>query len=175
MHVGYCLQQDSIEPTVNSKGIESAPKALLGQGFYCYRQKTIRLFLSKLAALNEQELCDLVHDSIAARLAYMVKTNRKDPFLERDIEQSRTLALIAAGCGGALLASIFRCLFFDYRHYSGGLPDLLLVRARYEEGSDVALGSDFQNVWGSFGGEIGGNDSDRRLVEKRDLVISYWV
>ena len=35
-----------------------------------------------------------------------------------------------------MLAAIFRCLFFDYRHYSGGLPDLLLVRALYDDNGE---------------------------------------
>lgn len=43
--------------------------------------------------------------------------------------------MIAVAIGGEMLASIFRCLFYDYRHYSGGLPDLLLVRAQYDDGS----------------------------------------
>ena len=30
-----------------------------------------------------------------------------------------------------MVAAIFRCYFFDYRFYSGGLPDLLLVRAKF--------------------------------------------
>jgi hypothetical protein len=37
--------------------------------------------------------------------------------------------MLAAGFGGYLLASMFRLLSFDYRHYGAGLPDLLLVRA----------------------------------------------
>ena len=39
-----------------------------------------------------------------------------------------------------MLASVFRCLFFDYRHYSGGLPDLTLFRAINENGELVDLG-----------------------------------
>jgi len=39
---------------------------------------------------------------------------------------------MAAGLGGKMLATVCRCLFFDYRHYSGGLPDLTLCRAIYE-------------------------------------------
>jgi len=37
--------------------------------------------------------------------------------------------MIAAGVGGEVLSVIFRAFLFDYRHYSGGLPDLLLCRA----------------------------------------------
>ena len=46
--------------------------------------------------------------------------------------------MLAAGFGGLQLSAMFHCLLFDYRHYSGGLPDLLLVRARYETPGAVA-------------------------------------
>jgi len=49
--------------------------------------------------------------------------------------------MLAVGFGGRMLASIFRCFFFDYRHYSGGLPDLLLARALYKStANDEAVG-----------------------------------
>ena len=38
--------------------------------------------------------------------------------------------MIAAALGPAALGRIFRTLCFDYRHWSGGLPDLFLVRAK---------------------------------------------
>ena len=96
------------------------------RGFYARRGETIRCFLGKLEALNGQALCDLVYDSIAARFWYAKSNERRDPNLDRDLLRIRTLSAIAAGFGGKQLAAIFRCLFFDYRHYSGGLPDLHL-------------------------------------------------
>lgn len=57
---------------------------------------------------------------------------QKDPVLERDLQQLRTLSLLAVGLGGKQLSSIFRCFFFDYRHYSGGLADLTMVRALFD-------------------------------------------
>jgi hypothetical protein len=120
LHVGFELRKTSI---VDSN--DTIPS----RGFYFRRQGRIKKFLETLSNLTDQELCDLVHDSISSRLQYMHSNNQKDPFLDRDVMQLRTLSLIAAGCGGRQLAAIFRCLFFDYRHYSGGLPDLLLVRA----------------------------------------------
>lgn len=118
LHVGFEISSASSKTTNN---------------FYARRRDRIESFLVKVACLNKQEICDLVFDSVAARLAYAAETGRKDPSLERDLENVRTFSLIAAGCGGELLAAIFRCLLFDYRHWSGGLPDLLLVRAFFED------------------------------------------
>ncbi len=97
--------------------------------FYYHRRDRIQSFLEKLSVLDGQGLCDLVYESVQTRLRYLTCRKRKDPSLEHDIKRVRTLSLIAAGCGGRQLAAICRCLFYDYRHYSGGLPDLLLVRA----------------------------------------------
>jgi hypothetical protein len=47
---------------------------------------------------------------------------------------------MAAGCGGTLLAAVFRCFLFDYRHYSGGLPDLTLVRSIYDDTRSIPDG-----------------------------------
>lgn len=101
--------------------------------FYSRRQNKIMLFLGKLQRLSDQEVADLIYDSIASRVQYMNVNKQKDPFLERDVVQIRTLSAVAAGFGGKQLTAIFRCFFFDYRHYSGGLPDLHLFRAVSEQ------------------------------------------
>jgi len=122
LHVGYELA-DPV--TWNGKVVHC------NRGFYLRRQNRIEIFLSKLEKMrNAQEASDLVWESLAARRSFMIAASRKDPALEKDVLQCRTLSALAAGFGGRLLASIFRCMFFDYRHYSGGLPDLLLVRAK---------------------------------------------
>jgi len=110
-------------------GFELGQAATSIGGFYARRVTTIRSFLEKLEKLGDQEAADLIFDSVAARLHYMHANQQKDPFLERDLNQIRTLSAVAAGFGGKQLAAIFRCFFFDYRHYSGGLPDLHLFRA----------------------------------------------
>eukprot|EP00539_Tryblionella_compressa_P005992 CAMPEP_0178768774 /NCGR_PEP_ID=MMETSP0744-20121128/20438_1 /TAXON_ID=913974 /ORGANISM="Nitzschia punctata, Strain CCMP561" /LENGTH=497 /DNA_ID=CAMNT_0020424907 /DNA_START=36 /DNA_END=1530 /DNA_ORIENTATION=- len=111
------------------------------RGIYMRRRSSIDGFLGKLASLNSQDVSDLVYDSINSRLEYTKSTHHTDPALECDLDQVRTLSMLAAGFGGKMLSSIFRCLFFDYRHYSGGLPDLLLVRALYcTSGQLVDLG-----------------------------------
>ena len=115
LHVGYTLQ---------AKG-QPFPS------FYDRRKAKIESYLNVLSGLSPQEVSDAVYDAVKARLLYFTKHGLKDPLLERDVLQLRILSLIAAGCGGKQLAAIFRCLCFDYRHYSGGLPDLLLVRATF--------------------------------------------
>lgn len=125
LHVGFELLENNNVPEHSQ--FEPSP------GFYYRRQHQISSFLARLSTLKGQDLCDLVHESILSRLHFMVLHKRKDISLERDLAQTRTLSMIAAGCGGKQLSSIFRCLFFDYRHYSGGLPDLLLFRPSYDD------------------------------------------
>jgi hypothetical protein len=110
------------------------------RGFYLRHQKKIEVFLEKLGNLDRQEVSDLVWNAIAARRGYMMQSLRKDPSIERDILQCRTLSLVAAGLGGTTLKEIIRPFLFDYRHFSGGLPDLLLVRAKYDDDTLVDLG-----------------------------------
>lgn len=130
LHVGFGLNvSDNFSPT------SALP------GFYFRKRQKIEAFLTKLSSTSRQGLCDAVFDAIASRLTYAVENRRKDPTLDRDVKNLRTLSTIAAGCGGQQLASIFRCLLYNYRHYSGGLPDLLLVRATHEkDGSRELVG-----------------------------------
>jgi hypothetical protein len=101
------------------------------RGIYNRRKPVIDEFLESLCGVEGEELANLIYDNINKRLKYSESLHRVDSSLERDISQVRTLSMLAAGFGGKMLAAMFRCLFFDYRHYSGGLPDLLLVRAIY--------------------------------------------
>jgi len=133
LHVGFELKRSSTDDETSNTMASS-------NGFYFRRRETIKAFLTQLARLNGQDLCDMVYDSIASRLEYMVTHGRKDPAIERDLQQLRTLSFMAAGCGGVLLAAVFRCFLFDYRHYSGGLPDLTLVRAVFEDTLSVPKG-----------------------------------
>ena len=103
------------------------------RGFYERRNAIIDRFLNRLSDLEPEEVSDLVYSSVQVRLQYAAAIKHSDPALERDIQQVRTLSMLSAGFGGEMLAAVFRCFFFDYRHYSGGLPDLLLVRAIYED------------------------------------------
>ncbi|MGV2339257.1 MAG UNVERIFIED_CONTAM: hypothetical protein LVR18_36345 [Planctomycetaceae bacterium] len=104
-------------------------------GFYHRRKDKIEEFLGKLKALTPQELCDCVYNSIQARVEVSMKKKFRNSniVLARDIQQVRTLSMLAAGFGGRSLAAAFRCMVFDYRHFSGGMPDLLLTRALYSD------------------------------------------
>jgi hypothetical protein len=121
--VGYELQKIM----ANADDVESYYSP--SPSFYCVCADKISQFLSSLEETNGQDLCDVVYDALATRLKYVCMNQVKDPFIGHDIVQVRTLSAIAAGFGGKCLAGIFRCLLFDYRHYSGGLPDLHLFRA----------------------------------------------
>jgi len=105
-------------------------------GFYYRKRQKIEAFLAKVASTSRQGLCDAVFHAIESRLLFSIDSRRKDPALERDLKNLRTFSLIAAGCGGKLLSCVFRAFVYDYRHYSGGLPDLLLVRAVSKKKSD---------------------------------------
>ncbi|KAG7348418.1 VRR-NUC domain containing protein [Nitzschia inconspicua] len=110
-------------------------------GFYQRRSRKIESFLRHLSSLDAAGISDSVYDSIERRLVFARVSKHVDPTLERDVTQVRTLSMLAAGFGGKMLATIFRCFFFDYRHYSGGLPDLTLFRAQYaDSGGLVSLG-----------------------------------
>jgi hypothetical protein len=139
---------DSRVPTIHLTPYQGSPfdlhvaegngTASEGCGIYVRRKAAIDSFLDELASLlNEEEVSDLVYDNIKKRLEYLKSINHVDASLECEVEQVRTLSMLAAGFGGKMLSAVFRCLFFDYRHYSGGLPDLLLVRALYRDTGDL--------------------------------------
>lgn len=108
----------------------------LPRGFFDRRRAHIDKVLGELDNSTPQDICDRVHDAIFERVRavrYAGTTGMKDALLLRDLGEMRTLSFIAAGLGGKMLATIFRCLCFDYRHYAGGLPDLLLLRAVFDD------------------------------------------
>lgn len=111
----------------------SEPIRVPVRSFYERRRNSIEIVLQKISLLDPQSLCDSIYHAVQKRYQSHPDINGvlKDESLQRDMAQLRTLSCIAAGLGGKTLASIFRTLCFDYRHYCGGLPDLLLVRATY--------------------------------------------
>ena len=166
LHVGFEIQE--VETTDEKNLVPS-------RGFYYRRRHKIDKLLERLCCVDDQTLCDLVHSSVLSRLAFNITTKRKDPFIERDCAKLRTLSLIAVGCGGQQLASIIRCLCYDYRHYSGGLPDLLLVRARYKDDggmmSDTFVDLDDWVGENSFPNDV--NDARRAsiLIDRDDEYL----
>jgi len=107
------------------------------RGFYERRRSAIESFLSQLAKLDENGISNLIYVSIKKRWdRHMGDQSRsKDPRLIKDVKELNTLSMIGCSLGGKALASIFRTLCFDYRSWSGGLPDLFLVRAQDKEES----------------------------------------
>ena len=106
------------------------------RGFYERRRLRIEEVLGNLERLSPQQICDLVHRSITEHMEEVRSsgsTGARDALLCRDVGEVRTLSFLAAALGGKALAAIFRCLCYDYRHYAGGLPDLTMARAVYEE------------------------------------------
>jgi hypothetical protein len=87
-----------------------------------------------LAQLDARNIGDKVYEAIKIRWDHHVddQSRLKDTRLLKDVMELKTLSLIACAIGPVVLTRIFRTLCFDYRHWSGGLPDLLMVRGRYE-------------------------------------------
>ena len=119
-------------------------------------------YLGYLEQLDSQAISDLVFKTVKSRLGDHL--NKSDVTLSRDVQQLRTLSMLAAGFGGAQLAAAFRCMLFDYRHYSGGLPDLLLARALY----DGENSADAQLV--NLGDWVGEAFSTEAQLEKDALI-----
>ena len=136
LHAGFMLKEEQRRD--HSLSEEAIPS------LYSRQRERIDEFLTELTKISPHNICIAVYDAIACRLTYAVKTGQRDPLIERDVKNLRTLSVIAAGFGGQQLAGIFRCFLFDYRHYSGGLPDLLLIRARYVQ--DHFSGKEAQQV-----------------------------
>lgn len=129
LHVGYSHKSCSVS-TDDDDDADAPQDYTSVRSFFQRRRIQIDRFLSKLEGLTSQELSDFVYDSIVSRLG---QGRVQDALVARDLKQVRTLSALAAGFGGQQLSAMFRCLLFDYRHYSGGLPDLLLMRALVDD------------------------------------------
>ena len=132
------------------------------RGFFARRKEVIDRYLGYLEQLDSQSISNLVFKTVMSRLGDLL--NKSDVTLSRDVQQLRTLSMLAAGFGGAQLAAAFRCMLFDYRHYSGGLPDLLLARALY----DGENSADAQLV--NLGDWVGEAFSTEAQLEKDALI-----
>jgi len=110
----------------------------------------IESFLLELTRLDEFGISELVYEAIKKRWDRHAddRSRQKDPRLLKDVSELKTLSMIASALGGTALARVFRTLCFDYRHWSGGLPDLFLVRTRRCE-SKTTTGCDDDDS-GSF-------------------------
>lgn len=101
------------------------------RGFYERRRAAIEEFLSRLTNCDAGGISKIVYDAVKKRWDSHVddRSRLKDPRLVKDVTELKTLSMIASALGPVALSRIFRTLCFDYRHWSGGLPDLFLVRA----------------------------------------------
>ena len=111
------------------------------RGFYERRCKAIESFLSDLSELDNSDISNQIYIAIKKRWEGHApdRSRLKDPRLLKDVSELRTLSMIGSALGPTALVRIFRTLCFDYRHWSGGLPDLFLVRAQNSSGSFVSL------------------------------------
>ena len=145
------------------------------RGFYERRKLQIEKVLGNLERLDPQQICDLVHNSIAQRMEEVRGsggTGERDTLLCRDVGELRTLSFLAAALGGKALAAIFRCLCYDYRHYAGGLPDLTMARAVYEEdccGDEKEIGAGSAQQLVDLGAWIG-EAFDADEIQKGQVV-----
>jgi hypothetical protein len=121
--------------------------ALPARSFYERRKAYLESFFNHIENLGPQQLSDAVYEC-AERLKNRSHALSSSANSVRQV--IRTCSAIAAGLGGRALASIFRSLCFDFRHYSAGMPDLLLIRAFCPSDSTLIdlgewIGEDFIN------------------------------
>jgi Fanconi-associated nuclease 1 len=88
--------------------------------FYQNRRALIDDTLAFLTAATPRQLANMVAESWTARCGIVCRGVRWDSWTLSGLQ-------VAACCvGGRGLAAVFRALCENYRHLSGGLPDLLV-------------------------------------------------
>ncbi|CAM9590186.1 unnamed protein product [Ectocarpus fasciculatus] len=91
--------------------------------FYLNRRNAVDARLAEVRAASAAELVALVGDAWLANAGTVCRG------LNWDRSSVRHLQAIAAGLGGAAMAAILAALCLNHKHFGGGLPDLLLMRA----------------------------------------------
>ena len=88
--------------------------------FYLARRDLVDTTLARLAAASPRELAAMVEESWIAHRGLVCRGVRWDAWTLSGLQ--------AAACciGGRGMAASFRALCINYRHLSGGLPDLLV-------------------------------------------------
>lgn len=137
------------------------------RGFYERRRDAIEEFLSNLNNLDADGISKMVFQAIRERWDSHIddRSRLRDPRLIKDVTELRTLSMIASALGPVSLSRIFRTLCFDYRHWSGGLPDLFLVRA-YDCDSPATSINNSSSPFIQLADWIGEGFSQRRVDEK---------
>jgi len=106
---------------------QSGPIDLHTSEFYSRRKEIIEAHFAMIADLSASGLVDYIF-------------NHEENLSGRHRKNLRTLAAVAVGIGGKGLVGIFRAFCYDYRHYSSGLPDLMMIRCRYLDGEGEGEG-----------------------------------
>ncbi|CAN0430276.1 unnamed protein product [Ectocarpus sp. 12 AP-2014] len=91
--------------------------------FYLNRRTAVDARLAELRAASAAELVALVGDAWLANAGTVCRG------LNWDRSSVRHLQAIAAGLGGPAMAAVLAALCLNHKHFGGGLPDLLLMRA----------------------------------------------
>ena len=90
--------------------------------FYQNRKFAISARLALLKAATQAQLCDMVEQCWRAHHGTLCRVVRWQAW------SLKFLQLVAVCMGGKGLAGIGRTLCVNYRHFSGGLPDLVLLK-----------------------------------------------
>eukprot|EP00804_Cyclotella_cryptica_P013630 CCRYP_012948-RA/>CCRYP_012948-RA protein AED:0.21 eAED:0.21 QI:450/1/1/1/0/0/2/121/1455 len=172
LHVG--VQSSTIILNTTRDKSSVTPAVTPSRCFYERLRHKIETFLDEISRLGPQSICDILYDAVQQRWqrhenAHLVQ---KDKTLQKDMMDLRSLSCVAAGLGGAALASICRSLCFDYRHYSGGLPDLLLIRARYVADADSDVPSTLVDLGDWVGEAFAKENIERgRIVNGLNMLM----
>jgi len=96
-----------------------------GEGFYASRRQLIDSLLCDLNSTTAPELAKKVEGAWHTHKGIMVRGLDWRPMRHSSLS---VLQATAVCVGGPVLSTIFRALCMDYRHFSSGMPDLLLLR-----------------------------------------------
>ena len=119
-----------IIPNVFVTPYQNAPLDLDSPDFYTSRCANIELLLSWLEfTAGPQELILLIGERYRGHF----RENCRGMDWRMKL---KSLQAIAVCIGGKALAGIFRNLAIDFKHFSGGLPDLLMIRVRPKDNCD---------------------------------------
>jgi Fanconi-associated nuclease 1 len=115
---------DSTVPNVFYNPFQDAPLDLYTDFFYQSRQSKIDSLLEKITQMNTLQVAQFLDQQYKAHMHIQCRGVSWDNWSLLELTK------IACGLGGKALSVICAALVKDYRHWSGGLPDLLLWKPR---------------------------------------------
>ncbi|CAN0037698.1 unnamed protein product, partial [Hapterophycus canaliculatus] len=104
--------------------------------FYLNRRAAVDARLAQVRAASTTELVALVGD------AWLANANTVCRGLNWERTSVRHLQAIAAGLGGRAVAAVLAALCLNHKHFGGGLPDLLLMRAARTQRETIVTGQE---------------------------------